>query len=77
MAAVGLKRRPRDGVSAHALRHTAVSDMLKGGAHLRDVQAALGHASLSTTQRYCRASSTPPNGDGRSELPESLKVAEQ
>lgn len=38
--------------TAHALRHTAASDMLKSGAHLRTVQAALGHASLSTTQRY-------------------------
>lgn len=38
--------------TAHQLRHTAASDMLRSGAHLRDVQAALGHASLSTTQRY-------------------------
>jgi integrase len=28
------------------------TDMLRGGAHLRDVQNALGHASISTTQRY-------------------------
>lgn len=38
--------------TAHALRHTAASDVLKGGAHLRDVQTMLGHASLSTTQAY-------------------------
>lgn len=38
--------------TAHSLRHTAASDMLRSGAHLRDVQAALGHASLQTTQRY-------------------------
>ncbi len=38
--------------SAHALRHTALSDVLKGGAHLRDVQAMAGHASLRTTQIY-------------------------
>jgi integrase/recombinase XerC len=38
--------------TAHALRHTAATDMLRSGAHLRDVQAALGHVSLSTTQRY-------------------------
>lgn len=48
----GIKRRRRDGVSAHALRHTAATDMLRAGAHLRDVQAALGHAHLVTTEVY-------------------------
>jgi integrase/recombinase XerC len=38
----------------HRLRHTAASDMLDNGAHIRDVQAALGHASLATTQIYLR-----------------------
>lgn len=52
MEAAGLKSHIRDGVSAHALRHTAATDMLRSGAHLRDVQAALGHSSLATTQRY-------------------------
>jgi site-specific recombinase XerD len=48
----GIKRRRRDGVSAHALRHTAATDMLRAGAHLRDVQHALGHAHLATTETY-------------------------
>lgn len=48
----GIKRRARDGVSAHAGRHTCATDMLRGGAHLRDVQAALGHAHLKTTEIY-------------------------
>lgn len=38
--------------TAHALRHTAATDMLRAGAHVRDVQQALGHQSLATTQRY-------------------------
>jgi len=38
--------------TAHALRHTAATDALRAGAHLRDVQAMMGHVSLSTTQRY-------------------------
>jgi integrase len=52
IVAAGLKSYPFDGRSGHALRHTAASDMLRAGAHLRDVQAALGHASITTTQRY-------------------------
>lgn len=48
----GIKRAKRDGVSAHALRHTAATDMLRGGAHVRDVQHALGHAHLATTEVY-------------------------
>lgn len=52
MSEAGIKRRPRDGVNAHALRHTSATDMLRAGAHLRDVQHALGHAHLATTEVY-------------------------
>ena len=38
--------------TAHALRHTAATDMLRAGAHVRDVQHALGHQSRATTQKY-------------------------
>jgi len=38
--------------SGHSLRHTAAGDVLRSGAHLRDVQAMLGHSSLATTQVY-------------------------
>lgn len=52
MYAAGIKTRPHDGVSSHALRHTCATDMLRAGAHVRDVQAALGHSNLGTTSRY-------------------------
>lgn len=55
MAESGVKRAPRDGVSAHAFRHTCASELVEAtGGNLWLVAEQLGHNDLATLRIYLR-----------------------
>jgi site-specific recombinase XerD len=61
--AAGVTARKR--VTPHTLRHLLASELLRAGAHLRQIQERLGHKHLDSTQRYTRITAYELCGAGK------------